>query len=192
MVNILSFLNEYRLLGEKRLDNGTYLIGQAPHIAPSAWLHSIYPGLNLNEIKELEKILDTPIPYAYQFFLKENNGLKIFNTTLCLDGFRKNYGRSINDVWQPFDIRTLNILERPKNALDSFFFIGGYNWDGSLLYIDTHTEKVHLCHRDNAISLYEWKDFETMLKSELLRIPQLFDSQGKKISPNLSTLPIAK
>ena len=189
MINILKFLDIYRLFGEKRLKNGTYLIGQAPHIAPNAWLHSIYPGLNLNEIKELENILDKPIPECYRSFLEKSNGLKIFNTTFCLDGLRRSYSRGLDDVWQPFDIRLPNISERPKNAEDFFFFIGGYDWDGSLLYIDTHTEKVHLCHRDNAISLFEWNGFELMLESEILRIINLFDTQGKEINPRISTLP---
>jgi hypothetical protein len=189
MIDILKFLDSYRLFGEKRLENGTYLIGKAPHIAPNAWLHSIYSGLNLNEIKELENILGKLIPEGYRSFLEKSNGLKIFNTTFCLDGLRRSSSRGLDDVWQPFDIRTPNISERPKNALDYFFFIGGYDWDGSLLYIDTHTEKVHLCNRDNADSLYEWNDFERMLESEILRIINLFDSQGKEIDPRISTLP---
>ncbi|MGZ3759793.1 MAG: SMI1/KNR4 family protein [Mucilaginibacter sp.] len=190
MIDILNFLNSYRLLGEKRLENGTYLIGKAPHIAPNAWLHSIYSGLNLNEIKELEKVLDKPIPDCYRSFLEKSNGLKIFNTTFCLDGLRRSFSRGFEDVWQPFDIRTPNMSERPKNAIDCFFFIGGYDWDGSLLYIDIQTQKVHLCHRDNAASLYEWNDFEAMLESEILRIINLFDSQGKEIDSRISTLPI--
>jgi hypothetical protein len=189
MIDILKFLDKYRLLGEKKLESGAYLIGRTPHIAPHAWLHSLYSGLSLNEIKELEVILNRPIPKDYRSFLEKSNGLNIFNTTFYLYGLRKNYGRSINDVWQPFDIRTPNISERPKNALDYVFFIGGYDWDGSLLYIDTHTEKVHLCNRDNADSLCEWNDFERMLESELLRIINLFDSQGKEIDPRISTLP---
>ncbi|WP_295711585.1 SMI1/KNR4 family protein [Mucilaginibacter sp.] len=189
MIDILKFLDSYRLFGEKRLENGTYLIGKAPHIAPNAWLHSIYSGLNLNEIKELENILGKLIPEGYRSFLEKSNGLKIFNTTFCLDGLRRSSSRGLDDVWQPFDIRTPNISERPKNALDYFFFIGGYDWDGSLLYIDTHTEKIHLCNRDNADSLYEWNDFERMLESEILRIINLFDSQGKEIDPRISTLP---
>jgi len=190
MIDILKFLGSYRLLGEKRLNNGTCLIGQAPHVAPNAWLHSIYPGLNLNEIKELESILDKTIPDCYRSFLENSNGLKLFNTTFCLDGLRKSYGRGLDDVWQPFDIRTPNMSERPKNAADCFFFIGGYDWDGSLLYIDSHTQKVHLCRTDDATSLYEWDSFEIMLESEIRRIIKLFDSEGKEINPKISTLPI--
>jgi hypothetical protein len=188
IIDILRFLDKYRRLGEKRLGNGTYLIGQAPHIAPNAWLHSIYPGLSLDEIKKLESILNRAIPDVYRSFLEKSNGLKVFNTTFCLDGLRRNYSRNFGDVWQPFDIRTPNMSERPKNAADHFFFIGGYDWDGSLLYIDTRTEKVHLCHND-ATSLYEWDGFEIMLKSEVLRIMNLFDNQGKELDPSISTLP---
>jgi len=190
MMTILNLLDDYKVFGEKRLENGTYLIGKAPHIAPNAWLHSIYSGLDINELNDLEKILDKPIPKSYKSFLEKSNGLKIFNTTFCLYGLRRNYNRSIDNVWQPFDIRTPNITERPKNAANNFFFIGGYNWDGSLLYIDNHTDKVHLCHRDDANSIYEWNSFDNMLESEILRIITLFDGQGKKVNPHITTLPI--
>ena len=191
MIEILKVVDSYRHLGERRLENGVYLVGSAQYIAPNAWLHSIYPGLNLSEIKVLEKMLGRPIPCSYKSFLEGCNGLKLFNTTFCLDGLRTNYGRSLDDVWQPFDIRTPNISERPKNANDNLFFIGGYDWDGSLLYIDTNTQIVHLCHRDDATSLYKWADFNSMIEAELCRLVTLFDNNGREIDPRVSTLPQA-
>ena len=53
---------------------------------------------------------------------------------------------------QPFSIITANIRERPRNAADDHFFIGGYDWDGSYLYIDKRTSTVHYCDRDDATS----------------------------------------
>jgi len=186
----LEYLKQFEYLGKRLLDNGTLLIGKAPHIAPQAWLHSIHSPLTNLQIKELEEKMQTAIPDDYKDFLKITNGLKVFNTTFTLDGLRKNFKRGIGDVWQPFNIITPNTLERPKNAGKKFFFIGGYDWDGSLLYIDSATNHVHLCEREDATSLYDWKNFEQMLESEINRLVKLFDKEGKELNPDESTLPV--
>jgi hypothetical protein len=86
----LEILKNYNYLGEQKLENGTLLIGLAPHIAPKAWLHCIHAPLNNEEISELEKKLKVTIPECYKLFLKkEANGIKVFNTTFYLFGFRK-------------------------------------------------------------------------------------------------------
>jgi len=184
----LDILMSYSNLGKQELENKTILIGRAPHIAPKAWLHSIHAPLSNQEINELEKDLGT-IPEDYKLFLKTANGLKVFNTTLCLDGLRKTYKRGVNDVWQPFDILTPNILERPSNSTKNMFFIGGYDWDGSLLYFDLETNKIHLCDNDDATSIYEWDNFIIMLNTEVKRLSTLFDINGKEYDENKSTLP---
>lgn len=185
---ILGLLDTYKLLGEIKLDDGTLLIGKAQHIAPKAWLHSIYPPLVDSEIEGLERKLGAKIPENYRVFLKESNGLKLFNTTFCLDGLRKNYRRAEQEVWQPFDICIPNVSERPQNAKSSFFFIGGYDWDGSLLFTDGG--KVFLCNREDAKPLYEWSSFEEMLSSEIKRLMTLFDKNGKALNADHSTLPV--
>ncbi len=187
---ILDIVKQYRYLGERQLEDGTLLIGRAPHIAPHAWLHSIYPPLKKLEIEELESKMSSIIPNDYKEFLEVSNGLKVFNTTFSLDGLRKNFKRGIDDVWQPFSIITPNTLERPENSRKSFFFIGGYDWDGYLLYIDSDTNKVHLCNGENATSLFHWKNFEAMLESEINRLIKLFDKEGRELNPEASTLPI--
>jgi len=189
-IRILDFLKKNGHLGEKKLDAGTILIGEAPHIGPMAWLHSIHPPLTNIQIAELEEKFKIKIPNEYSDFLKTTNGLKIFGTTFCLDGLRNNYRRTVNDVWQPFDIIAANTLERPKNAEKNFLFIGGYDWDGSRLYINTADNKVHLCQKEDATSLYEWVNFLHMLESEIGRLIGLFDDQGRQINEHESTLPI--
>ena len=141
--NTLSILKSYNYLGEKMLSDKTHLIGKAPHIAESAWLHSIYPALTDIQINELEKKLKTSIPNDYIDFLKITNGLNVFNTTFSLFGLRKNYKRSSDGVWQPFDILTPNNEEKPRNANENVFIVGTYDWDGSYVYIDKKTNKTH-------------------------------------------------
>lgn len=90
-------------LGIQKSENGTVLIGKAPHIAPLAWLNKIYPSLNEGDILLLEKELDTEIPEAYKHFLTNfSNGLNIFVATFSLDGLRKDMGRSVEASRQAF------------------------------------------------------------------------------------------
>ncbi|WP_316831981.1 SMI1/KNR4 family protein [Pedobacter aquatilis] len=188
-MDILDKLSKYSRFGEKILEDGTYLIGKATHIAPQAWLHSIFPGLDIKHIQNLEQELKVSIPSSYIAFLLQNNGLKLFNTTLCLDGIRSNNRRDLNSLWQPFDIRTKNLFERPTNSKKHFFFIGGYDWDGSMVYIDSLSESVHLCSNDDATSLLSWSNFENMLSSEIDRLIALFDDKGLELDITASTLP---
>lgn len=186
---VLEKLIAYSYLGEKTIGSGTILIGRAPHIAPQAWLHSFFDPLTENEIQLLEGLLTTVIPDQYKEFLMVTNGLGIFNTTISLFGMRRNYGRSVDAVWQPFDIVIPNKNEKPPNAKINIFIIGSYDWDGSYLYIDSKTNKVHMCERGDSTSLYEWSDFYTMLESEIKRLVSLHDKAGKELFPGESTLP---
>jgi hypothetical protein len=189
MVN-LEVLKSYSYLGGQTLGNGTMLIGRAPHIAPSAWLHCIHNPLNDKAIKGLEEILKCSIPGSYKSFLKISNGLKVFNTTFCLYGLRQNYARDVVSVWQPFDIVNPNDREKPSNAQKNMFFIGGYDWDGSLIYIDRNDDKVYMCESYDARPVFEWPTFEIMIESELKRLAALFDRNGKEYDENRSTLPV--
>ncbi|HET7117252.1 MAG TPA: SMI1/KNR4 family protein [Hanamia sp.] len=188
--DILDPLKTFQYLGEILLSDGTLLIGKAPHIAPNAWLHCIYAALSNEDINSLENNFNLQVPGDFKSFLEISNGLGIFNTTFSLYGLRRNYKRNEDDVWQPFNIVTTNTFERPFNSKSEFFFIGGYDWDGSLLYINSKTNEVHLCEREDATSIYTWVNFECMLKSEIKRLMKLFDKSGKELNPSESTLPI--
>lgn len=186
-------LFDFDFLGTERCENGTLLIGRAPHIAELAWLHSIYPTLNKEDINHLEKELNQKIPDSYLRFLTEySNGLGIFVSKFSLYGLRKQLGRGLDAVRQPYSIITPNTHERPDNAKNSYLFIGGYSWDGSKIYIDTETNKVHYCDRWDATSLYEWSSFEAMLNYEIPRMISLFDKNGVIINDDLYTTPIER
>jgi hypothetical protein len=187
-------LFKYKYLGEETVsDTGALLIGHAPHIAPQAWLHKIYPVLNDDDIAIVESNLNTRIPSDYKYFLQHNsNGLNIFVATFALNGHRKQLGRSIAASRQPFGLDIPNVDERPDNAKDSYFFIGSYSWDGSKLYIDKETGKVHYCDRWDAASLYKWNSFEEMLVSEVKRICDLFDEKGVTKDPAKCPTPVER
>ncbi|HWB93839.1 MAG TPA: SMI1/KNR4 family protein [Puia sp.] len=188
--DVFRILKSYSYLGEMKADNGTLLIGKAPHIAPLAWLHRIFAPLTNAQIDGLGIKLGMNIPSSYRNFLKHSNGLGVFNTNLCLYGLRTINNRTIEASYQPFDILDVNVLERPMNSKNSFLYIGSYSWDLSRLYIDADTNKVYLSSsRDNATPKYEWINFDTMLETEIKRIITLFDDKGVKVIKG-STLPV--
>lgn len=185
---ILNILRLYSYLGQHQTENGTLLIGKAPHIAPQAWLHRIFEPLSDSQIKELELKMKISIPHDYRCFLNYSNGLGVFNTTLSLYGMTFINNRTVESTYQPFDIVRRNVIERPANAHKDVLFIGSYSWDLSLLFIDPNTNKVHICKRDDATPIFEWSSFSLMLEQEIKRLATLFDSEGKKIKTG-STLP---
>ncbi|HEX5152216.1 MAG TPA: SMI1/KNR4 family protein [Parafilimonas sp.] len=192
VIDSIEKLKIYSSLGEKKTENGSTLIGKAPHIAPYAWLNTIYSPLSDEQILELEKQIDVKVPDCYKSFLKISNGLQVLHS-LSLYGLRFNFKRTIEEAeQQPFSIITPNTLEKPKNAGKNIFYIGGYSsGDGAWLYIDLQTNIVHLCKKWKVKSLYQWSSFEVMLSSEIERLLQLFDKNGKKLNPNKNTLPIS-
>ncbi|KMQ59537.1 1,3-beta-glucan synthase regulator [Chryseobacterium angstadtii] len=188
---INELIYKFSNLGLDNSSDGAMMIGKAPHKGPKGWLNIIYPKLNTEEINLLEKELDTVLPKDYkEFLMKYSNGGNFMSSTLSLDGLRRHMTRDPKaNSRQPFSIITPNIHERPENAKDNYFFIGGYRWDGSHLYIDKETNLVHCCERWDATSKFQWKSFEEMLLSELKRLYQLFDDNGKEIDDDQSTLP---
>ena len=176
-------------LGFKELDNGTKLIGHIPQLAEMAYLHIIFAPLSNKDIIKLEKSLNTDIPDIYKEFLCLTNGLSVFSESLTLDGYRKDYSRIGDDMWQPFDLDIPNVAERLPDAEPSFFFIGGYGYDGSLLYIDKKTNIVYRCLDYASNQLNKWDDFENILISEMQRLETHFDEKGNKIDESRSTTP---
>lgn len=189
---IKSLVYKFENLGIERSQNGSILIGKAPFAGVNAWLNTIYPTLEQKDIKELESLLKTPVPTNYKsFLLNFSNGLNILLSTFYLDGIRMQLGRDVEASRQPYSIITTNIHERPRNAKDNYFFIGGYNWNSSHLYIDTETNIVHYCKRWDATSLFQWTSFEDMLISEIERIYKHFDEEGKELDEDVATTPVS-
>ncbi len=184
-------LYHYSYLGIRESQLGATLIGKAPHIAPEAWLNSIYPTLNDGEIEGLEQSLGVKIPFSFKEFLNQfSNGLTVMTDSLYLYGKRNNHNRgSIEFVRQPYDIIEFNQYETPKNASKELFFIGGYNWDSSHLYM-LPDQTVHYCRRYDATSLLSWDSLSTMLEAEISRLYSLFDSKGVKVDNKAPTTPV--
>lgn len=188
---LLDILHKADNLGQKTIDKtGAQLIGHVPHVAPEAWYHNIFKPLTEEEIKFLEDKIKINFPDTFKDFLKFSNGIKIFSNEISIHGKRDNYNREGDDVWQPFDILTINIDERPKDANSSYLFIGSYYDDGSQLYIDCDTEKVYRCEPGlSQKKLNMWGDIGTMIISEAQRIEKLYDEKGQLIDQSKPTTP---
>lgn len=188
---VLEKIFSFENLGIKKMNNGAVLIGAAPHVAAEAYIHKIFKTLESKDIDFLETENKTTLPKDYiDFLTQKSNGLNYFVDRLSLDGLRKQIGRDEEAASQPFSLSDTNVWERPKNAKPDFFFIGGYGYDGSKLYIDKNTNKVHYCARRDATSLKEWDSFENMIISEIERIFKLFDEKGVLLVTSKETLPL--
>ncbi|MDQ3996486.1 MAG: SMI1/KNR4 family protein [Gemmatimonadota bacterium] len=181
-----------RALGSRRLDDGTELIGHVPHVAPEAWLHILFPALTPEEIRQVEAEIGRPLGPTFSSVLAMHNGLSLFSDSLYIYGHRKSVRRTGAAVRQPFSIRTPNTLERPKDAAPSHLFVGGYESDGSHLYIDLRDSRVCRCTRRSAAPLNAWDDFFGMLNSEARRLATLFDSQGRRTASLEALAPAPK
>ncbi len=186
---VVNLIDSYSCLGQRILDNGTRLIGHAPHIAPEAWLHIVFPPLGSREVSFIEDDVGESLPATFSFFLQRCNGLSLFSDSLNIYGLRKSFARTGDSVWQPFSIKTPNVDERPRRSKPSYFYIGGYRWDGSLIFIDKDTEHVYRCKQRNTKPLNHWPSFEEMLESEARRLSDIFDRQGHPLNPEEPTTP---
>lgn len=187
---IMEYIQTFEKYGCKEYENGTKEYGHAPFIAPEAYNFCVFATLNEDDIVELERDLKREIPSQFRSFLMtDTNGLHLFHH-FSLYGMRKSYNRDLNATPAPFGLLKPNIYEKPKNAKDTYFFIGGYRYDGSKLYIDSEDGKVHFCKRRDASSLLAWDSFEDMLLSESKRIFTLYDDRGRMLVPSEKTLPI--
>jgi hypothetical protein len=189
-LNTRSILEEARAFGYYVQPENTTLLGQVPHVAPKAWLHVLFAPIDNEQILVgLEKQMQMMIPIEYRRFLTtEHNGLSLFSSSIELFGYRENYNRK-SLQFLPFDIVTINTFERPLNAGEDEFFIGSYNWDGSLIYVNTSSSKIFRCERDDSTPLNSWENLDDFLLKEISRLSKLYDQLGREIDADQPKIP---
>ncbi len=175
------------------LGNGTLLICHVPHVAPEAWLHILYKGLGANEMAEYETRFPVKFPNAYREFLRMANGVNIFSDSTAVWGYRESYIRKGETAYQPYDLLLLN-QERPRGCPDSWLFFGSYSWGrGSDVHFDTSlgvdNSEVFRIARDSTTILNKWSSFNDWFVTEVERLANLFDENGKKKNPQEPTIP---
>ena len=165
--------------------------GHIPLIAPEAYNIYTFAPLTEERLALVEQNIGREIPCQYRIFLTHvSNGIFIFHRGLFLYGHQGSINRKLGPQG-PFDLSDPNVYERPKNADKSCFFLGGYSYDGSLLYIKDDVSTVYYCARRDATPLKEWNSFSEMLIEEIQRLKSLHGADGMLQVPREETLPIA-
>ena len=164
--------------------------GHIPQIAPEAYNIYTFAPLTEEQLALVERVLNREVPKQYKIFLTLfSNGMHIFHRCLNLYGLQGSINRKLG-IQGPFDLSIPNVYERPSNADASCFFIGGYSYDGSKLYMRSGSQKVFYCPRWDITPLKEWNSFSEMLIEEIQRLKSLHGADGMLQVPREETLPI--
>ena len=188
--HIQALIEEQAVLG---VDKGEVVstYGHIPQLAPEAYNIYTFAPLTEERLALLEQVLNREVPEQYRTFLTHvSNGMHIFHRCLSLLGLQGEINRKLG-AQGPFDLSIPNVYERPSNADASCFFIGGYSYDVSNLYMRSGSQKVCYCRRWNIAPLKEWNSFSEMLIEEIQRLKSLHGTDGMLKSTRRSTLPIA-
>ena len=189
LAEVFKVIQKASAFGTATSENGATMYGHVPHVAPEAWFHIIYPGLDDREIADLEASLRRPIPPEYRQFLKVTNGLTLFSGALDLEGRRRDYSRKTS-IRLPFDIASPNVHERPRAADPTWFIFGFYKSDGSRAYIDPKDGCVYRGNRDlTQPRLNQWPGLDGFLVAEVTRLPAHFDDIGRRLDRARPTTP---
>jgi hypothetical protein len=186
--NIMIPLLRWREGGIKELTNGTILICNVPHIAPQAWLHRLYNGLDETEISNLEETVK--LPYDFISFLRVFNGFHLFSNSISIWGKRKSYERKGENIFQPHDLLDLN-QELKGEIPSSWLVIGSYPWDGSKIAYDLEKDekKVFRFDAETGEIYNTWESIFERLNIEIERLSAYFDSKGIEIEEDIPTTP---
>ena len=175
LASIQSLLEEQSAYGYVYA-SGVRKYGHLPHLAPEAYSVYTFAPLTEEQLSLLKARLGMELPEAYAAFLSEvSNGMHLFHRCLSLYGLQGKLDRR-SGVLGPFDLDIPNCYERPRNADEDCFFIGGYSYDASQLYMRT--------------PLRQWSSFSVMLTEEIQRLRSIHDPQGRLQVERVKTLPI--
>jgi hypothetical protein len=180
--SVREVIEQAKSFGYRELKSGARLFGHVPHVAPEAWLHQVYAPLSERDCDLLEQKVEQPLPVEFREFLSIANGLGLFSNTLSIYGQRASYGRSGDEVWQPFSIVDANTFDRPRHAKQNQLIVGSYRSDGSLVFIDGNDGHAYQTRARSAKVLKTWSGFWQMLTSETERISKLFDNTGHRLA----------
>lgn len=178
-------ISKWSQKGEKLLSNGVRLVCPIPHVAPEAWLHVLFPPLTKPEIEEVERNLRAPLPDDFKDFLRKTNGLHMFAYNISIWGVRKNFARSGDEAWRPFNLISHNDeADRPSGSPEGVIYFanadGGDTW--CFFEFNKNGYIVGKTDRHNFRSIGNWPDFATWLLDEIESVEILFDSEGVMIA----------
>lgn len=191
MDKVAKVLNELEIVLRKRLDplgcveaeNGAYMSGHAPHIAPLAYHLRRYAGLDEEGIRQAEAECDRYIHQDYKDFLRRMNGVRLFK--LSLHGtIGSSVDRSGAGIGQPISIWYQNVVERPEYIPAGHLGIGAINGASHSqghIYLAS-TGEVELYNARCDLIGARWPSLSDFLNSEIARQLSLYDATGHFIA----------
>jgi hypothetical protein len=179
---VVRTMSKWSPKGEKLLSNGVRLICPTPHVAPEAWLHVHYPPLASKKIEGMEKKLGVPLPNDFKDFLRRANGVQMFSYHISIWGVRKNYARTGDEAWQPYDLVDHNFdIERPDNSPEDVVYFAGADGGDSWCFFEFNGEsyRVGKTGRHDFHPGSYWSDFGSWLLDEIRSLEMLTNSNGE-------------
>lgn len=180
-------LAKYSGSGDLVNQAGTRLIGHTPSVAPKAFKHVVYKGLDSNDIVLLQTKLGRELPSQYEEFLKFANGMLFFLGTIRIFGYmpeEREFDSGIHNY--PPEVSIPNTSARIRGISDSDFVVGWYKEDGSYVYLDKKGTANRIKINDSVELLETWPDFETWLAAESKRLEQQIWPNKTKKTPTIT------
>lgn len=113
---LLGELERWSHLGDRRFDTGGRVIGRLPAQGERAWLHRLYPPLELNELPLVEPAIGRKIPSSFTELLLFMNGCASFFRLLSIFGYITRLKRNASGLrMQPISLDYGNSVERAQS-----------------------------------------------------------------------------
>lgn len=178
----LELRDRYDKLGCVQGENGSYLTGHVPHVAPLAYLCVRYPSLDDDAIGKVEAEAGRHIAEPYRQLLGHMNGASLLGVSLH-GGVFGSVDRSGVGIGQPISIRYQNAVERPDYIPQGHLGIGAINGErrsqGHLYLTSTGQVEMYNAHFD--LIGARWVSLSEFLSEEFSRRISLFDDEGKEV-----------
>jgi hypothetical protein len=186
-IDLLKSVSRFRSFHDRETEHAWFRT-LVPWIGPEAYLNVVYKAANPSVLKLVADKWRVPEPVAD--LLGVHNGAMLFSNALNIYGVVEP-GTLLNrqDRFQlpPFNMEREN--ESWVVAPDRLLVIGGYRFDGSRACIDRTNGRIYVFKKRNEIPVTSWDTVDDWLNSEVFRLGQLFDHDGKRIGPESETGP---
>jgi hypothetical protein len=184
-IDLIELLTSCEVLNDKETDLAFFRT-HVPLVAPEAYLHIIYKPVSKDIV--LNSARRMKIPKIFIDFLSKQNGARLFSGSLLIFGVIRSGSLVRRDSPPPLNIEFEN---SDNNGFDSdrYLAVGGYGYDGSTICIDRSDGCVGLFHRDEKHPTIAWHDFDEWIKTEIMRLSEIFDTTGRILVNKSATVP---
>lgn len=133
------------------------------------------------------------VPSKIKDLLRSANGMRLFCGHLTISGILSVPPEMKKFIHEDLPLTEgamtdMNIFNRPKLLKPKILLIGGYGYNGSLIYVKEGTEEVFCCDK-NGKELARWGSLEDWITIEMQRLSNLFDAKSLIFDPSVPTNP---